>query len=99
MIGLNQMFETITVNFPLSLILFSFLSIFELDSPGPVTHTLTSYYTGTVVNQDGGENGTKHLEALLRLISTPQLDTQQGENCHCRCLLLPTTWTYEGGRN
>lgn len=57
-----------------------------------MTHTLAGCYTGTVVNQDGGEDGAKHLEALLRLASTPQLDAEQGEECGRRRLLLPVAW-------
>lgn len=54
-----------------------------------ITHTLAGSYAGTVVNQNSGEDGPKHLEALLCLVSTPQLDTEQGEDCGRRRLLLP----------
>lgn len=57
-----------------------------------ITYTLAGCYAGTAVNQDGGEDRTKHLEALLCLISTPQLDTEQGKDCGCCWLLLPAAW-------
>lgn len=62
------------------------------------THALAGSYAGSVVYQDGGEDGAKHLEALLCLVSTPQLDTQQGEDCSRCCLLLSATWTQRGTR-
>lgn len=58
-----------------------------------ITHTLAGCYAGTVVNQGGGEDGAKHLEALLCFISAPQLNTEQGEDCGRRCLLLSTACT------
>lgn len=57
-----------------------------------ITHTLAGCYAGAVVNQNGGKNGAEHLEALLCLVSTPQLDAEQGKECGCCCLLLPAAW-------
>lgn len=57
-----------------------------------ITHTLAGCYAGTAVDQNGGEDGAKHLEALLRFVSAPQLDTEQGEDCGCCCLLLCAAW-------
>lgn len=56
------------------------------------THTLAGCYAGAVVNQDGGEDWPEHLEALLCIVSTPQLDAKQGEDCGCCSLLLPAAW-------
>ena len=57
-----------------------------------VTHTLAGHYAGSAVNQNCGEDGAKHLEPLFCLVSTPQLDTEQGEECGRRCLLLHAAW-------
>jgi len=53
-----------------------------------ITHTLADCDVGSVVEENSGEDGAKHLEALLCLVSAPQLDAEQGEDCGCRCLLL-----------
>lgn len=56
------------------------------------THTLAGCYAGAVVNEKRGKNRSKHLDSLLRLVSTPQLDTQQGEEGGGGRLLLPAAW-------
>lgn len=55
------------------------------------THALAGGHTGTAVNHDGAEDGSKDLEALLALVPPAQLHTQLGTHCGCCSLLLSTT--------
>lgn len=57
-------------------------------SHSEMTHTLSGCHTGTVVHQSEGKNGPEDLEALLGLISSAKLNTQQDEEGGCSCLLL-----------
>lgn len=58
-----------------------------------MTHTLARRYIGAPVNQDGTEKGAEHLEALLCLITSSQLDAELDKQRGGRCLLLTSTWT------
>lgn len=53
-----------------------------------MTHTLSGCHTGTVVHQNEGKDGPEDLEALLGLVSSAKLNTQQDEEVGRSCLLL-----------
>lgn len=60
-------------------------------SRSEMTHTLSGCHTGAVVHQSEGKDGPEDLEALLSLVSSAKLNTEQDEEGGCSCLLLSAT--------
>lgn len=55
------------------------------------THALPGRHSGTVVQQDVGEDGEEHLEALVRFVASAELNAEEDEQGGGSCLLLGAT--------